>query len=365
MIELRHDFAGWRKTAFVILLGVFSLLLFAGCQEDTTVATKTVTQIDGTQWTVPMEAQRIGAVYGPAYEAMVVLGAEDRVVVCSDVQFENFPWAVKIFKRISTLPYLKNVHSAVSVETLLSYSPDLVFTFPRPTELRQLEAAGVAVIPGVTTEKLSDTKALLYVYAEALGGDALERAEAYDAYFDERVAYVQEKTAGLSEAEKPKVYYAGIDMLTTYGKYSDICDLISIAGGIPVAQDLEGGNRVQINFEQLAAWNPDYIFIDHGAMNDRETAEEILAGAYDTEIYQAINAVKNQQLYLSPSGVFYWDMGLQKILLLQYVAKTIHPELFADLDMTVEIQRFYQQFFDYDLTLEEAQQILNRVDISN
>ncbi len=337
--------------------------MLCGCQGKTVPNTKTVTQIDGTEWQVPEEPQRIGAVYGPAYEAMVVLGAEDRVVVCADVQFENFPWAVKIFDRIGKLPYLENVHSAVSVETLLSYSPDLVFTFPRPTELRQLEAAGVAAIPGVTTEKLADTKAVLNVYAEALGGDAPERAAAYGAYFDERLLYIQERTANLAESEKPKVYYAGIDILTTYGKYSDICDLIEIAGGIPVAKDLDGGNRVQINFEQLSAWNPDYIFIDHGGMNDKDTAEEILSGTYADNIYSAIRAVKNKELHLSPSGVFYWDMGLQKILLLQYVAKTIHPDLFADLDMAAELQRFYGEFFDYQLTAAEAQQILDRVDI--
>lgn len=352
-----------RKLFVILSLCLLTAVLLCGCQEGKVENSKTVVHIDGTEWQVPESAERIGAVYGPAYEAMVVLGAEDRVVVCSDVQFEQFPWATKIFKRIGELPYLDNVHSAVNIETLLSYSPDLVFTFPRPTELRQLEAAGVAVIPGVTTEKLADTKAVLNVYAEALGGNAPERAAAYAKYFDERVAYVQEKTASLNESGKPKVYYAGIDMLTTYGMYSDICDLIEIAGGIPVTRELDGGNRVQINFEQLSAWNPDYIFIDHGGMNDKETAEEIMTGTYDNGIYQSINAVKNHEIHLSPSGVFYWDMGLQKILLLQYVAKTIHPDLFADLDMTAELQYFYNEFFNYQLTDDEAKQILDRVDI--
>ena len=68
---------------------------------------KTITNLDGEKLQVPEEApERIAAIYGPAYEALTVLGAEDRIVVCADVQFENFPWAKKVYSRISDLPYL-------------------------------------------------------------------------------------------------------------------------------------------------------------------------------------------------------------------------------------------------------------------
>ena len=60
---------------------------------------KTITNLDGEELQVPEEApERIAAIYGPAYEALTVLGAEDRIVVCADVQFENFPWARKCIR---------------------------------------------------------------------------------------------------------------------------------------------------------------------------------------------------------------------------------------------------------------------------
>ncbi len=350
-----------RKTYFLIMLCGL-LLLLCGCQK-AEQETRQITLLDGSTAQVPMQAERIAAVYGPAYEAMVVLGAEDRVVVCADVQFENFPWAQKIFKRITTLPYLANVHSSVSVETMLQYNPDIAFTFARPNELRQLEAAKVAAVPGITSEKFDDNKTNLMVYAQALGNpEAVAAAERYAQYFDEKKAMVKAVTDTIPAENRPKVYYAGIDMLTTYGQYSDLCQLVEMAGGDMVTKDLPAGNRTQINFEQLAAWNPEYIFIDHGGMNDKDTVEEILSETSATKRFQAIDAVKNGNVYLSPSGVFYWDMGLQKILLLLYVAKTIHPQEFADLDMAVEIQEFYQTFYDYALTRDEAEQILNRED---
>lgn len=323
---------------------------------------RSVTNIDGKEIQVPEKAERIAAVYGPSYEMCAALGAEDRIVTAADVQIENFPWAEKVFSRISDLPCLQNVHSSVSFEELQKYSPDLVLTFNRPNELLQLEKAGIPAVNAVTPKSLEEGKALVQVYGEALGGSAPQRAQEYTAYFDEKLKMVTERTSSLSEEEKPSVYYAGIDLLTTYGNQSDLLEVIEAAGGRPVTEELKAGNHTSVNYEQLASWNPEYIFIDHGGMNERQTVEEILEGAEKNRRYQSISAVKNKKMYLVPSGTFYWDMGIQKILLIEYMAGILHPDLFADLDMAGEIRDFYSRFFSYDLTAEEAERILERKD---
>ncbi len=321
-----------------------------------------VTNIDGTEMKIPEHVERIAAVYGPVYEICTALGAEERIVVAADVQFENFPWALKILKRIGELPHLENVHSSVSFEELQKYSPDLVLTFNRPNELSQLRRAGIAAVNGLTPRTLDDEKALVKVYADALGGNAPERADLFTQFFDRKLQKITEKTSLLTEEEKPSVYYAGVDLLTTYGNQSDLVEAIEAAGGIPVMKELNAGNHTAINYEQLASWNPDYIFIDHGGMNDRQTVEEILEGTEKNRRYQSISAVKNQQMYLVPSGTFYWDMGIQKILLIEYMAEILHPDLFPDLDMKQELTEFYSIFFSYDLSADEAERILNRED---
>ena len=323
---------------------------------------KIIYGLDGEEIRVPVQAERLAAVYGPSYEALVVLGQEDKIVVCADVQKDNFPWARKIFSRMNDLPCLNNAHTSVNMEELMVYKPDLVFSFSRPNELRQLQESGVYAVPGTTTRTLEEVPKQLLIYVRALGSDAVERAKDYESYFNEKLQYVKEKTAGLSEEEKPTVYYAGIDLLTTYGKYSDIPELIETAGGTAVTGELEAGNHTQISFEQLAAWNPSYIFIDHGGMNEGDTVEQMKEEAESSAQYSKIQAVKDGQIYLTPSGVFYWDMGLQKILLLMHMVKTIHPDLFASLDMKTELQEFYSRFYGYDLTAEEAGRILARED---
>lgn len=316
---------------------------------------------DETEVEYPENPQRLAAVYGPSYELLTMLGAEDKIVVRADVQTADFPWAEVVFGRISETPMLNNVHTSVNFEELMNYEPDIVYTFPRENELTQLRKAGVPALPGETSETLDGLKEQVRNYAATLGEDAEARAEEYCRYFNEKLAMVEEKTADIPEEEKPGVYYAGVDILTTYGKYSDIMEVIEAAGGIPVSQDLEAGNRSQINYEQLMSWNPDVIFIDHGGMNDGKTVEELKQEIMENDVYSALNAVKNGEIYLSPSGVFYWDMGIQKILLVMNMAKILHPEEFADLDMEAEVMNFYDKFFGYELTREDANRILNRL----
>ena len=311
---------------------------------------------------IPDDPQALAAVYGPSYEALTLLGAEDRIVVRSDVQTENFPWAFEVYKNIADLPVLEDVHASVNIETLLSYRPDLIYTFPRPNEIALLEKAKMGYIQGETTRTLDDVKMLLHRFAAPLGDDAIARADEYSEYFDEKLAYIKIRTDGLSEDERPSVYYAGTDILTTYGRLSDIVEVIEVAGGMAVTKELEGGNRVNTDTEKLATWNPDWIFIDHCGMSGAEdrTADEVAAAAYANAKYAGITAIKEERVVLTPSGVFYWDMGVQKILLVEFMAKTIHPELFEDLDMAAEIQEFYTKFFDYEISYEDATKILER-----
>lgn len=308
----------------------------------------------------PKNPQRLAAVYGPSYELLTMLGAEDKIVVRADVQTADFPWAEKVFSRINKIPVLNNVHTSVNFEELMKYEPEIVYTFPRENELTQLKKAGVAVLSAETEETLEGVKNQVRNYAATLGKDAEERAEEYCKYFDEKLNWIKERTDKIDEKERPDVYYAGVDILTTYGKHSDIIQVIESAGGNPVSCELNAGNRTQIDYEQLMAWNPDIIFIDHGGMNDGKTAEELKKEIQSKSVYKSLNAVKNQQVYASPSGVFYWDMGIQRILLIMNMAKILHPDEFEDLDMEEEIMIFYEKFFDYSLTREDAEKILNR-----
>lgn len=78
-----------------------------------------------------------------------------------------------------------------------------------------------------------------------------------------------------------------------------------------------------------------------------------------------LEAVLNNKVYLCPLGIVYWDYGAEGVLLMEYFAKTLHLDLFQDLNMTNEVKDYYSRFYHYNLTDDEANRILQHLPPAN
>ena len=75
--------------------------------------------------------------------------------------------------------------------------------------------------------------------------------------------------------------------------------------------------------------------------------------------WQSISAVKNNRIYANPTGTFPWDRySAEEALQILWAAQLFHPERFSDVDMVTKTQDFYQKYYNYNLSKENAQQIL-------
>lgn len=322
---------------------------------------RTVTNLDGSTITVPAEVTSVAAIFGPSYEKLVAIGAEDRITCDGDFHISGWPWSNVIYRRINDVPGIPNAHSDLNVEDLVAQGVQVVFCFPNPEQAESINNAGMAAVPMTSTGAFRDVADTLTLYADVMGDEkAAAQAKAYSEYFDEKVAMVKERTKGV--AERPSVYLAYTDMLHGYGDKSDMVEVIELAGGELASKTLSGSSNIEVTSEQLLEWNPDYIFLDHAGSSGNATAEDAINEALSTGDFNSITAVKENQVVATPTGVFFWDSGVQKILYLIYIAKTIHPDLFEDVDMKELLIDFYQQFFDYKLTDDEANRILNHQD---
>jgi len=356
-------------TAVLLIVCILGCGILSACSSSTTttVASYTVTDMAGRQVTFNTAVNRIVPLFGPGYEKLVILGAEDKLVACADFHQTHCAWAHVIYRNLDKLPAIANP-TAPNVETLLGYKPDVVFWFGNDSNVKAMENAGIKVIcsvgPNTTIEAYKD---LLKIYAKVLGAEAEKRAEAYAAYFDQKENNVRSVTSNLADNQKPKVYVTSGIPLRTRGGNSTVRDTVEKAGGIYVAKDAAQGTSV-INYEQMMAWNPDIIVVDHAPdlPDPSASATSNTPGAWD--VYnqimndpqlQSVNAVKNKQVYVSPTGAFFWDAGQQFILLLEWMAKAFHPDKFESLNMAAELKEYYSKFFNYELSDEQAQQILD------
>lgn len=359
-----------RKTSYrkiaVLLLFVFMFSMVAGCgteQENTEVEqdTRTVTNLDGSEIVVPTEVNRVAALFGPSYEKVVLLGAEDKIVANGDFHIDGWPWSNVIYERLDEVPGVPNAHESLNIEEILKLKPDVVFYWDNPAEVQRLQEANIAVVPAVSSaqgQKFEDCKNMLMVYAQVLGKEEEKIAQEYCQYFDEKVDMITSVTKDIPEDQKPSVYFAVQKLLWSAGKESDIPEVIDLAGGKCVHANMPGGSKSEVNMEQMLKWDPEYIFVDHAGSSGNASAEEVVSEMSEDARYKQLSAVQNEQVKVCPTGVFFWDAGQQKVLLLMWMAKTLHPDLFEDLDMQAELKYFYKKFYRYDLTDEEVEKIL-------
>jgi len=241
---------------------------------------------------------------------------------------------------------------------LLKYKLQVVFDFPNAKQVQKMKDVGIVDIPSASTGRFEDTKNMLAVFGKVLGKKEEQAAQDYTKYFDEKVKMVTDITSKIPESKKPSVYFANQKILLTHGISSDIPEVIKLAGGRCVSQELKGSSSTQVSVEQLLEWNPEYIFVDHAGSSGNEPAESVIKKTLDDTRYQKITAVENQKVFICPTGVFFWDSGVQKVLLLMWMAQKLHPKEFADLDMAKELKTFYTKFFNYNLSDDQAKKIL-------
>lgn len=120
------------------------------------------------------------------------------------------------------------------------------------------------------------------------------------------------------------------------------------AGGNPVWLDAHpnpsGWNFV--NFEQIAAWNADKIFIITQQSAD---AGAILTELRNNNLWKQLKAVQTGNLLAFPSDLIGWDSPEPRwILGMTWMALQIHPGLFSDIRMEDEIDAFFTFLYGLD-----------------
>ncbi|WP_041401018.1 hypothetical protein [Salinispira pacifica] len=132
-------------------------------------------------------------------------------------------------------------------------------------------------------------------------------------------------------------------------------DWIETAGGINVAVDMPRW-IAEIDIEQLYAWDPEVIFISNFVDTQ---PEDLFGNTIDGYDFSPIAAVRRRQVYKIPMGAYRWDPPSQESgLMLWWLAKTMYPELFDDIDINEEIRTFFQRFYGYSVSDRELQSIL-------
>ena len=217
---------------------------------------------------------------------------------------------------------------------------------------RQTKFGKIPVVAVNDTTSVEKVDASITFIGEVIG--AQDNAKKLTDFNDKYLDIVHKKSPQITD--KKNVYYAeGNDGLKTNPSGSVHGQLIDLVGGNNVADSLSQGNTtsgVQVSIEQVISWNPDVIIT---------TDPDFYAKVYNDSNWAGINAVKNHEVYLSPQSPFKWfdrPVGANMIIGVPWTAKVIYPDQYSDIDMLSATKEFYSNFYHFDLSDEQAKQIL-------
>lgn len=328
----------------LVLLWVSCVMLTCPIQGAGVSETRLIVDQAGREVVVPTTANRIITTWQPATCMVFAVGGQSKLVAsdCASLQSD---FLTQVHPAIARLPKIGCKSRGLNVEQMIACNPDVVILSEGKDSAHIIDQLASMGIPALilVPEDLEKMKEAAFILGDLLGCE--DQAGRLIAYYDEKLAMLNEKLKDIPSENRPRVYLAGAHgMLSTCSRNMYQHFIIEQAGGINVAEELEGHwNR--ISAEQLVKWNPDVIV--SVAYSPSATPDEIISSPQLT----SVNAVLDERVYLFPSNLEPWDYPEPRSVLgMIWLAKLLHPDVFADLDVLEEADAFYKEFFGRTFT---------------
>ncbi|MFA5906362.1 MAG: ABC transporter substrate-binding protein [Desulfobacula sp.] len=246
-------------------------------------------------------------------------------------------------------------------ESVASLKPDLVIikATSEGNLARSLKALGIPVL-----HMAPETPDMFFRDIENLGkilGNE-ERAKIIAQYFQDKLSLIKDKVGALTLAEKSRT------LVLEYNNRGNTLSLnVPAMGWFQTHQALlSGGNPVWLDsltvsdgwqitgFEQVAAWNPDKIFL---IVWYQMKGSAVVKSFYEDSKWSRLKALQKKELHLFPQDIFGWDSATPRwILGTLWMAKMTYPDKFTKevLDMNQTVKEFFKTLYRFDeATIEQ------------
>jgi iron complex transport system substrate-binding protein len=304
----------------------------------------TIEDDTGKTFTIPLPVNRIVSLDDGHTELLCALGAED-LIVGRDT-YSTFP------PSINDLPNV-GAYNGISMEAIVQLEPDVVLSITpgmSPGMVNFRYASGIPVLFQDTANftKLESTIRFLGQLVDNETG-----AEAIVNWVNHYVDLVDSRISGLSSSQRPTFYLGGTQRgigesaFRYTGPDSEIGMLGMKAGGTNIVDNSTVSGI--INPEFVIEKKPEYIFSltyrAEGFPTDTTFYREVLDQINSRTGFGDVPAVTNNNVYCYDYTLV---QGLRYPVGLLYFAKSLHPDLFADIEPEQVLEEMTNTYFHMD-----------------
>lgn len=332
-----------------------------------------LTDLAGRVGTVPDHPQRVLLGEGRFVFAMALLDRQDPVARVVGWQGElkqqdPYSWAqlVKRYPKAADVPLIgKTSEASVSPEKIVSLAPDVaIFSLSghgpgrNNPMIAALQAAGIPIVfIDFRQHPVQNTVPSMRILGQAL--DRQAEADAYIAFYEERLARVRKIVQPVPSAQRPRVF---VEMLA--GVWPACChttgngsfgDLLEAAGGVNVAAPVLPGAIGDVSLEFLLDAKPD-VYIATGSRSEpgrpgllvgpgaaARVSADSLAVLLDRDGIRDLDAVKQHRAY----GIWHaFYNSPYNVAAIEAMAKWFYPERTSALNPEDTLDTLARQFLN-------------------
>lgn len=330
----------------------------ASAQEESAV--RTVTDVWNREVEIPETVASIVCVgsMAPRFAAYLdvmdlLVGAEDSDLDGTDVRYD---YSLVYADLLQTLPSIGagggSGENNAYPEQILSVMPDVIlagFSTEAADELQRQTGIPVVSVRYRAQGFLDDDfYSTLRLFADVVG--AQERCEDVIAYLEECRTDLEQRTAGIPEEEKQRVYTGAVTFngrhgfAFTYVNFppfaaigaNNVADVFLESATGEAAQEAEqsgtayvGQNGFEVDLEQILAWDPDVVFLDPGNM-------DLVNDEYKSNpgFFSSLRAIQEGEVYAMPSSNAAGPNMTYLMINAYYAGTVLFPDRFADVELS-------------------------------
>ena len=349
-IPLRRKMKTFRIWLMLALSAALAAFVLAACSttsaEDAPDAdapaeaaaqTHDVTDVYGRTVTLPADVKSAATV-GSGARFVVYAGGQDKLVAVTEMETEpsmSRPYTVVHADLFASLPATSNgnhlMETNVNAEQMLELNPDVIISSRSAEECDALQQATGIPVVGISYQNQlfsDDVYASIRVVGEALGTS--EHAEATVRALEGWQKDLDGRTAKIDDANRPSVYVGAVNYKgakSFSGSYCNYAPLNAVHGK-NVADELGEKGAVDVDLEQLGAWDPDVMFLNAGNM-------DLMKKDYvdNQAFFDGLSAFENGRLYTQPTYNMNGTNVEMGVCDAYFIGATLYPEAFADVDL--------------------------------
>lgn len=361
------------KKLLTLILAVLMMLSVCACGAEDTAQTDgdvTVTDMIGREVAVTPGSYKnvvcIGAgalrMYCYVCDAQLLCGVEDIDNLSLSERPQMFDSVARpymlaysdVFEKLPSCGVGGPNAQAAEAEKILSCNPDIVISEYEDVEKADAlqEQLGVPVITlktgpnGIFDDAFRGSMTLL---GTIFGTE--EKADALISFVDAEIKEIGERTANVADADKPGVYICGLgnwgttDHLMTSEDYKsfEVANIKNVVSGLGTP------GVTAIEKEKFASLGEDMdiMFIDTAAVKNIKPLY-----AEDSTMFDTCKAWNDGEVYLQMAYNAYYTNYEISLINTWFIAKTVYPDLFSDIDISAKADEITNAFLGAELADE-------------